>query len=436
MGRMMRISTPRGAAALACAAFLTLAGPAARGQSVAPASPPPAGETAAAPAAADAPAGEGIVLRHLFRPGERYRVLSRVDEDVYINRRYSHSAQIFNRIAFNVEERRDDGAGLLSGTFSTSVRYAGGASYVTDKLYESRYWQRPDGRYEIGPEYFMPVVRHVPSFPERPVRPGDTWTAPGEEKHDFRVGFGIEEPYVFPIEVRYEYKGDAGYKGRVVRLIKAAYTVFLRPVPPRGSANYYPLQIAGYSEQLLYWDAERGGLAAYEEDFRFVFDLSNGNSVEYRGEASAEIVEAQLMDRTKLAVEMQAAVAELKDVRVSSDERGVTISLENIQFMADSARFLPGEREKVERIAAILAKVPERDVLVAGHTALAGTAAARASLSQERARAVAEILIALGVKAPEEITVIGYGGDRPVADNATEAGRARNRRVEITILEN
>lgn len=430
MGQVLR--SWRGAAALACAALLGFGGSAAWAQAAAGA---PAAPGAAGPAAAAA-AGEGIVLRHLFRPGERYRVLSTVDEDVYINRRYSHSARIFNRIAFTVEERRDDGAGLLSGTFSTSVRYAGGASYVTDKLYESRYWQRPDGRYEIGPEYFMPVVRHVPSFPERALRPGDTWTAPGEEKHDFREGFGIAEPYVFPIEVRYEYRGDASYKGRVVRLIRAAYTVFLRPAPPRGPVNYYPLQIAGYSEQLLYWDAERGGLAAYEEDFRFVFDLSNGNSVEYRGTASAEIIEAVLMDRTKLEGEVKAAVAELKDVTVSSDERGVTISLENIQFIADTARFLPGEREKVERIAAILAGLPERDVFIAGHTALAGTAAARASLSQERARAVAEILIAMGAKAPEQITVIGYGAEKPVADNATEAGRARNRRVEITILEN
>ncbi|HAE22461.1 MAG TPA: hypothetical protein DCG47_09095, partial [Spirochaetaceae bacterium] len=305
-----------------------------------------------------------------------------------------------------------------------------------ERFYESRYWQKPDGRFEIEPKYYMPVVRHVPTFPARDLKPGDTWNAPGEERHDLREGFGIAEPYVIPIDVRYRYRGEAAYKGKPVRLIEAAYTVFFRPEAPKSWANFYPLQIAGYSDQLIYWDHENGGILAYEEDFKFVFDLSNGNSIEYRGKASAEVIEAQLMDRGALSKQVEDAMQGLKDVKVTSDELGVTISLENIQFEADSARMLPGEKAKIERIAQLLSKIPERDLLVAGHTALAGTAAARAELSRERARTVAELLIALGAREPDAITVIGYGAERPIAENATEAGRSRNRRVEITILEN
>jgi outer membrane protein OmpA-like peptidoglycan-associated protein len=375
-------------------------------------------------------------FRHAFVKGDRYRVLSRVDVDVYINRRYSHSAEILNRITFSVEELREDGAGLLAGNFSTSERYEGGTSYVTERFYESRYWQRPDGRFEIENRYYMPVVRHVPTFPARDLKPGDTWNAPGEERHDFREGFGIAEPYVIPIDVRYRYRGEADYKGKPIRLIEASYTVFYRPEAPKSWTNFYPLQIAGYSDQLIYWDHENGGILAYEEDFKFVFDLSNGNSIEYRGKASAEVIEAQLMDRGALSKQVEDAMQGLKDVKVTSGELGVTISLENIQFEADSARMLPGEKAKIERIAALLGTIPERDLLVAGHTALAGTAAARAELSRERARTVAELLIALGARQPDAITVIGYGAERPIAENATEAGRSRNRRVEITILEN
>jgi len=371
-----------------------------------------------------------------YAKGDKYRVLSNVDEDVYINRRYSHSARIVNRIAFEVANTRADGAALLRGDFTTSVQYAGGYSYVADKMYRSEYWHRTDGRYEIGPDFYMPTVRHVPTFPDRDLKPGDTWNSPGEERHDFRDDFGIAEPYVIPIDVRYTYEGAGTLDGAPVKLIRAGYTVFFEPGRPRTWTVAYPTQIAGYSDQLLYWDEARGSLAAYEERFKFLFELSDGRTVEYRGVASAKVVEAELMDRAGLEQDVRDAVGDLKDVSVTSDERGVTISIENIQFTADSSRLLASELAKIKAIAGVLAEVPGRDILVTGHTALAGTAAARQELSKERARAVAEELIRLGARKPEAITVLGYGAEKPVADNSTEAGMARNRRVEITILEN
>lgn len=383
----------------------------------------------AAPAAAEE-------FRHQFAKGDKYRVLSQVREDVYYNRRYSHSADIVNRIAFEVADLRADGAGLLRGTFSTSVRYAGGHAFVADRLYDSEYWQLPDGRFEIAPRYYMPTVRNVPTFPARDMRPGDTWNAPGEERHDLREGFGIPDPYVIPIDVRYTYVGPGEYKGKPVHLIRAAYTIFYLPGPPRAWTGSYPAQIAGYSDQLLYWDNVRGGLTAYEERFKFIFELSDGQTIEYRGEASAEVVESEIMDRGSIERRLREAIGDRKDMGVSSDERGVTVTLEDIRFEPDSAILMPTELEKLRRIADVLKSEPDRHLQVSGHTALAGTVEGRMQLSQERARAVAEALIAMGVRAPEDITVVGYGADRPIADNGTEAGKARNRRVEITILEN
>ena len=391
---------------------------------------------AAVAAFALAQAAAADEFKFAYTKGDMYRVVSTVDEDVFINRQYSHSARIVNRIAFSVADTRADGAGLLRGDFTTSVQYAGGFSYVADKMYRSEYWHRTDGRYEIGPEFYMPTVRHVPSFPDRDLKPGDTWNAPGEERHDFRDDFGIAEPYVIPIDVRYGYEGPGALEGKPVALVRAAYTVFVQPPRPRSWSVAYPTQIAGYSDQLLYWDAEHGSLAAYEERFKFVFELSDGRTVEYRGVAGAKVVEAVLMDRAGLEKDVWDAVSGLKDVNVTSDERGVTISIENIRFAADSSRLMPSELDKIRTIAGILKGLPERDIQVSGHTALAGTAAARQELSKERARAVAEELIRLGARKAESITVLGYGAEKPVADNTTEAGMARNRRVEITILEN
>lgn len=391
---------------------------------------------AAALATVGAPPASADTFRFKYAQGDKYRVVSTVDEDVYINGMWSHAARIVNRIAFEVAQVRDDGAARLRGDFTTSVRYSGGFAYVADKMYRSEYWQLPDGRYEIDPSYYMPTVRHVPSFPARDLSPGDTWNSRGEERHDFRDDFGIPEPYVIPIDVRYSYEGRGDYKGRPVRIVKAAYTVFFQPGRPRSWTVAFPTRIAGYSDQTLFWDDERGGLAGYEERFKFIFELSDGRSVEYRGVAASDVVEAELMDRAAVEKEVKDAVKGLEDVKVTSDERGVTISLENIRFSADSAQLATSELDKLKTIADALAALPGRDILVSGHTALAGTATARQKLSVERAKAVAEELIRLGARKPEAITVVGYGAEKPVADNGTEEGMARNRRVEITILEN
>jgi len=122
------------------------------------------------------------------------------------------------------------------------------------------------------------------------------------------------------------------------------------------------------------------------------------------------------------------------DVRITNE--GVTISVSNIQFQANSTGLPEKEKQTVAEIARILKSVPGRKILVAGHTALAGNQRDRLRISRERAQAVADYLVLLGARKANEIVVRGYGSDRPIADNKTEKGMALNRRVEITLLEN
>lgn len=75
--------------------------------------------------------------------------------------------------------------------------------------------------------------------------------------------------------------------------------------------------------------------------------------------------------------------------------------------------------------------------MVSGHTALAGgTDQSRMELSSERAGAVAAYLLKNKVRTRERVMVRGFGSNKPIADNRTEDGKRKNRRVEITILEN
>jgi len=135
-------------------------------------------------------------------------------------------------------------------------------------------------------------------------------------------------------------------------------------------------------------------------------------------------------------INSQLSASAVADTTVRVTNVGVTISLSNIQFLANSAELPQSEKKKLDEIGRILSNINVRDILVAGHTALAGTADDRMKTSLERAQAVANYLISLNTRKPGEIYVEGFGADRPIADNSTPQGMALNRRVEITILEN
>ena len=157
---------------------------------------------------------------------------------------------------------------------------------------------------------------------------------------------------------------------------------------------------------------------------------------EKAGEArQREEVARKRAEDEKLAKEINAQITaqKISDTTARVTTEGVTISLSNIQFAANSADLLDSEKTKLREIARILEGVSERRILVAGHTALAGTREEQQRTSLERAQAVASYLISLRARTAAEITVQGYGADRPVAKNDTEAGMAQNRRVEITI---
>jgi outer membrane protein OmpA-like peptidoglycan-associated protein len=76
---------------------------------------------------------------------------------------------------------------------------------------------------------------------------------------------------------------------------------------------------------------------------------------------------------------------------------------------------------------------PSYRLLIVGHTDNSGTAATNKALSLNRANAVKTYMTGFGISSNRFITK-GYGPDRPIADNATEEGKQRNRRVEMTIV--
>jgi len=106
----------------------------------------------------------------------------------------------------------------------------------------------------------------------------------------------------------------------------------------------------------------------------------------------------------------------------------------NIQFRFDSSTIIEASKPIVDEIAATLINNPDLSVEISGHTCNIGTAAYNLKLSERRAKAVVNYLVKKGVDS-SKLTYKGFGLTKPVADNSTNAGRIKNRRVEVKVLE-
>jgi outer membrane protein OmpA-like peptidoglycan-associated protein len=379
-------------------------------------------------------------LRFKYEKDEKYRLITEVNEEVYVNGVRSHQANILNKVAVDTLAIRKK-SGLLSATFITSERsYGVQTSFSLVEEYESLFWRDEVGRYDIGEAYFMPVVRHVPTFPQEEVTPGSSWSAPGEEAHDLRRSFAIEKPVRFPMAVGYTYVGSERRDGKKLEVISIQYEVQHKLEGLVGRRAQVPVLIEGRSEQTYYWDNQAGKPHSYNEQFDFVFYLSDGQTVEYIGSAEGLLLESEELDREKVAEDIARELEErgVEDTTVTAEEEGVTLNLQNIQFEANSAALRESERAKLRQIGEILKNYPDRDVLITGHTARVPgyTESDHQRLSEYRAQAVADYLLSQGALRAIQVTTRGMGHREPLSDNNTEQGRRQNRRVEITILEN
>jgi chemotaxis protein MotB len=139
--------------------------------------------------------------------------------------------------------------------------------------------------------------------------------------------------------------------------------------------------------------------------------------------------------------EMRADL-ESKDVTISSLQGKLTVNiLDRVMFDSGEAILKPAGESVMRKIAAILAGHPQLKIHVIGHTdnvpirpEARNRFASNWELSTARALAAVHFLTEKAGVDPRRVGAIGYGEYRPIADNATAEGRARNRRIAITIL--
>ncbi len=379
------------------------------------------------------------IFTYKYNQGEKYKIVSTVDENIYLDGIFQYKARTLSKISVEVKKTFDNGSGEIEANYAVSDKRSWNVQvYALAQEYYSSFTRDKTGKITIDSAYFMPVVRNVPLFDGRDYKPGDTWEMDGYEVHDLRAGYGIEEAFSFPIKVKYKYLGKGEKDGNEYDIISIFYSISERSSDYYSRYPLYPVKITGYSDQTLYWDNTAGRPYAYEEEFSIQLNLSNGRIHEFTGTAEAKVTESVLMDKNVMAEDIEARLEKerLENAVVKIDENGVTIILGSINFGADSSELSFLEKKKLDIIVDILKNYPERDVLITGHTALAGTVTGRLELSKQRASMVAEYFFSEGVKRRDQLLITGKGAAEPVADNSSAEGMTLNRRVEITIVEN
>lgn len=123
---------------------------------------------------------------------------------------------------------------------------------------------------------------------------------------------------------------------------------------------------------------------------------------------------------------------ELRNLQAKRTDRGYVMTLSDVLFSTNRATLTSGAQERLARLASFLRQHPDRTVRVEGYTDNTGGSGYNLQLSERRADAVRDALLAQGVD-PGRIVTLGRGEAQPVASNATESGRQANRRVEIVI---
>lgn len=165
-------------------------------------------------------------------------------------------------------------------------------------------------------------------------------------------------------------------------------------------------------------------------------ELSTAEAEQAKRLAQAQSQEAALA-RKEADLAFAAADSlrlQLQTMTATSEARGQVMTLSGDAFASGQSQLKPEARANLQRVVEFVGRFPDKAVLIEGHTDSQGSANLNQVLSQKRAEAVRDALLQDGVAA-SRLTAVGLGKDRPIADNATSEGRARNRRVEIVVLD-
>lgn len=377
------------------------------------------------------------VFRFKYNKSDKYKIEGTIEGEQYQNgvllSKYVHTYKNIR----SIKEVHDNIADIEDNVYyyNQNTFYDYSIKEITHTNIVN-YKRNKNGKVEIDKNEKFPTYRNVPTFPEKNIEPGYKWEAKGTEVQDL---FNDGRLSLIPINVQYTFLGYDEINNKKLAKFELIYEINLKNVT-NNVIHPRIKKIIGKSKTIMYFDNKQGRRVKETFERHFGFLIQSGlkiNSVEFIDTAEKDWHSIELMDKDKIVKDIQKDIEreKIENATVEKDEKGIKISLENIHFHPDSSEFLPGEIERLNKIANIIKDFKDRGIMIIGHTALAGTEKGRKELSIERAKVVMDHLIKLDAINLEKSSYGGKGGIEPVASNDTEEGMKKNRRVEIYILE-
>ncbi|HSO18519.1 MAG TPA: OmpA family protein [Desulfosarcina sp.] len=195
--------------------------------------------------------------------------------------------------------------------------------------------------------------------------------------------------------------------------------------------------------QALQADMER-----LDADYQARIDALNVRVATLEGQSREDRMAKERLARERMAAEQRLAAErkfnqlyvavrsyfEPEEAEVYKQENQLVIRLKAMRFPVGKSVIMPENYALLSKVQKAIRTFDDPRVIVEGHTDTTGSDEVNMLLSQQRAEAVREYMIANRTMAPDGISAVGYGSERPLASNATAAGRAINRRIDILII--
>ena len=372
-------------------------------------------------------------MRAVLPPDGKFTYVERADLRRYVSGKY---VGLDNREVKGILQQSVTAlAAKVEGTFYVLQALDHSGARTAQEIEQAvpvTYSIQPDGAYSIEGDGAYPTLRGLPIVPVAEISVGATWKGVGtrlvEPLHDgkfCRTRFLAD----------YRYDGEVTRGDKTIRVIAATYAVrYKKGDDPAGDTRL--LSISGNHDVSIQLSVPSGALSFMRDQVDETYAFVDGTSVQLKGFILTWFTPATPLNRVETADTIARKLEEsgTKDVVIEQKQEGVSVSLHNIHFVAEQDTFLPEELPRLEALAGALKSIQGRSFRVVGHTADVGSRESQYDLSVKRAKAVVNFLSSHGISA-ERFLYEGRGGTEPVAPSDTEENMAKNRRVEIFILE-